>query len=128
MAPARRAVEIREQLARENPAAYLPDLAMSLNNLASFLSETGDRQGALAPARRAVEIREQLARENPAAYLPDLAMSLNNLASFLSETGIGGRVGASAARGGDLRAAGAGEPGGLPPRSGDEPQQPRQSS
>jgi hypothetical protein len=84
---ARRAVEIREVLAAENPAAYRPDLAMSLNTLANRLSETGDRLGALTAARRTVEIREALAAENPAAYRPNLAVSLNNLAIFLSETG-----------------------------------------
>ncbi len=85
--PARRAVEIREQLARENPAAYLPGLANSLNNLAALLSGTGDRAGALEPARRAVEINEQLAGANPAAHLPGLATSLNNLANHLGENG-----------------------------------------
>src|SRR5207244_782483 len=63
-----------------NPAAYLSDLAMSLNNLANRLSETGDRQAALTPARRAVEIREELA---PAAYLSDLAMSFGTLGGVL---------------------------------------------
>ncbi len=52
---------------------------MSLNNLASFLSETGDRAGALAPAREAAEIRRRLVKANPAAYEPDLAMSLGTL-------------------------------------------------
>ena len=44
LSPARRAAEIYEKLAQDNPVAYLPDLAMSLNNLAIRLSETGDRK------------------------------------------------------------------------------------
>lgn len=39
---AREAVTIRRQLAQDNPAAYLPGLAASLENLASFLSEAGE--------------------------------------------------------------------------------------
>ena len=75
------------QLAETNPAAYEPDLAMSINNLANVLSETGDRPGALKAAQEAVDICKRLAKTNPAAYEPDLAMSINNLAGFLSETG-----------------------------------------
>ena len=76
-------MEIYQELAQANPAAYLPDLASSLNNLAIRLRETGDRQAALTPARRAVEIREELAQANPAAYLPDLAMSFGTLGDVL---------------------------------------------
>ncbi len=74
-------------LAAANPAAYLPDLAMSLNNLSNRQSETGDRAGALGSITEAVEIRRELAAASPAAYLPDLAMSLNNLSVYQSETG-----------------------------------------
>ena len=72
------------KLAQSNPAAFLPDLAMSLNNLGIRLSELGRREEALAiPAQEATEIYRKLAQSNPAAFLPDLAMSLNNLgASF----------------------------------------------
>ncbi|MDR0944845.1 MAG: tetratricopeptide repeat protein, partial [Bifidobacteriaceae bacterium] len=70
-----------------NPAAYLPDLARSLNNYANHFSEVGQRQEALDPARRAVEICEGLAETNPAAYLPGLATSSYNLALHLEETG-----------------------------------------
>ncbi|MFF7788733.1 tetratricopeptide repeat protein, partial [Streptomyces sp. NPDC007991] len=85
--PAHQAVRIRRQLAHANPAAYLPHLATSLNNLANRLAGTGDRQGALEPAHQAVRIRRQLAHANPAAYLPHLATSLNNLANRLAGTG-----------------------------------------
>ena len=68
----REAVTIRRQLAQDSPAAYLPDLAMSLSNLASSLSEAGQWEEALEMAREAVTLRRQLAQDNPAAYLPDL--------------------------------------------------------
>ncbi|MEU0245075.1 tetratricopeptide repeat protein, partial [Streptomyces sp. NPDC006235] len=81
------AVRIRRQLTHTNPAAYLPHLATSLNNLANRLAGTGDHQGALEPAHEAVRIRRQLTHTNPAAYLPHLATSLNNLANHLAGTG-----------------------------------------
>ncbi|MER5908684.1 tetratricopeptide repeat protein, partial [Streptomyces mirabilis] len=76
-----------QQLAAGNPAAYEPDLARSLSNLGSHLSETGRRSEALTATEQAVEIRHRLAADNPAAYEPDLATSLSNLGSQLSETG-----------------------------------------
>ena len=83
-------MKIRRQLAEQQPAAYLPNLATSLNNLANTLSEQGDaesRKEALTCAREAVKIRRQLGEQQPAAYLPDLAASLNNLANTLSAQG-----------------------------------------
>ncbi|MDQ3989254.1 MAG: tetratricopeptide repeat protein, partial [Actinomycetota bacterium] len=65
----------------------LPDLAMSLNNLAIRLAEVGQRQAALAPAQQAADTYRALAEANPEAYLPDLAASLNNLAIRLAEVG-----------------------------------------
>ncbi|MBK7387229.1 MAG: tetratricopeptide repeat protein [Methanothrix sp.] len=48
LAPAQQAVEILRKLAQSNPAAFLPDLATSLNNLGIFLSALGRREDALA--------------------------------------------------------------------------------
>ena len=81
------AVAIRRQLAEASPAAYLPDLAGSLNNLANRLGESGRREEALETAGEAVALYRQLAEASPAAYLPDLAGSLNNLANRLGESG-----------------------------------------
>ena len=77
------------QLAEASPAAYLPDLAMSLNTLAIRLSEVGRGEEALEPAQESVRIRRELAESSPAAYLPGLAVSLNNLANHLSDVGRG---------------------------------------
>ena len=44
---AREAVRLRRVLAGASPAAYTPNLAMSLNNLANHLSEAGERGEAL---------------------------------------------------------------------------------
>jgi tetratricopeptide (TPR) repeat protein len=74
-------------LAEANPAAYLPDLASSVNNLGNRLSEVGRREEALVPAEEAVTINRGLAEANPAAYLPGLAVALGNLAIRLSKVG-----------------------------------------
>ncbi len=83
----REANKLARQLAKANSAAYEPDLAGSINNLANRLSESGDRPGALLAGRETVEIYTRLAKANPVVYEPNLAMSLNNLAIRLSETG-----------------------------------------
>ncbi|MFC0040451.1 tetratricopeptide repeat protein, partial [Actinomadura rayongensis] len=74
---AREAVKIYRALAEAEPAAYLPTLAMSLNNLGVRLAVVGEQRDALQPVREAVEIRRRLAEAEPAAYLPALAASLN---------------------------------------------------
>ncbi|MFG1723136.1 caspase family protein, partial [Micromonospora chalcea] len=63
------------RLAETDPDAWLPDLAMSLNNLGNSLSEVGRRQEALAPTEEAVTIHRRLAQTNPDAWLPNLAGS-----------------------------------------------------
>ena len=78
---------ILRPLADADSDAYLPDLAVSLNNLGVRLAATGQRQAAVAPAQEAVTIRRQLAQANPDAYLPYLATSLNNLGNRLAATG-----------------------------------------
>ncbi|MEZ4632650.1 MAG: tetratricopeptide repeat protein [Deinococcales bacterium] len=75
------------KLAQSNPDAFLPDLAISLNNLGNMYSDLGQRSEALKATERAVAIREKLAQSNPDAFLPDLAMSLNNLGIRYSNLG-----------------------------------------
>jgi tetratricopeptide (TPR) repeat protein len=67
-------------LAGENAQAYLPDVAMTLNNLAILYSATQRLGEAEAAYDEALRIRRELAGENAQAYLPDVAMTLNNLA------------------------------------------------
>ena len=74
-----RAKEIREQLATENPSAYLPNLAGLCNNLGVLYSDTNRLKEAEAKYLRAKEIYEQLAAENPSAYMFDLAGTYYNL-------------------------------------------------
>jgi tetratricopeptide (TPR) repeat protein len=87
LAQAEEAVGLYRQLAQQRPDAFLPDLGMSLNNLAKMLSGLGRREEALARAEESVRLYCQLAQQRPDAFLPDLARSLNNLAAMLSALG-----------------------------------------
>ena len=92
------AVTLYRELAALNRDAYLPDLAMSVNNLA--IRPGGGRAAGRGPGRRpeAVTVRRELAAPNRDAYLPDLAMSINNLAVRLARWG-GGREALAASPG-----------------------------
>lgn len=72
-------VNIRRNLARDNPQAFKPDLAGSLNNLGVRLNDVGQREAALLAAQESVNIRRILAQDNPQAFQQELALSLNNL-------------------------------------------------
>ena len=74
------ALEIYRQLAEKKPKAYLPDVAMTLNNLAILYEMNKDYPKAEKEYDEALEIQRQLAEKNPKAYLPDVAITLNNLA------------------------------------------------
>ena len=69
VAPTEEAVQLYRDQAGDNPA-YLPDLAMALNNLGVRYSELGRRQDALAPAEEAVELYRELAADQPAPTSP----------------------------------------------------------
>jgi hypothetical protein len=74
------ALKIRRQLAQQDPDAYRPYLATTLNDL-GILDTLQNRPG---DARRhyeeALQSYRQLADQNPAAYLPYVAATLNNVA------------------------------------------------
>jgi len=81
------ALEIYRRLVGENPKAYLPDMAMTANNLGNLLSTLREREAAKALYEEALEIYRRLAGENPKAYLPDMAMTANNLGNLLNNLG-----------------------------------------
>ena len=87
LAAAREGTDIYRRLAADRPDAFLPNLAASLNNLGSRLTDLGRREDALAAAREAVEIYRFLAADRPDAFRPDLASSLHNLGGRLSDLG-----------------------------------------
>ena len=81
--------------AAERPDAFLPDLAMSLNNLGNRLSDLGRREEALQAAEEAVGLYRELAAQRPDAFLPYLATSLGAKGTVLQ--GMGETAGAIAA-------------------------------
>jgi len=81
----KKCLEIYRKLADENPKAYLPDVATTLNNLGVLHSDLNEYSKALKEYEETLEIRSKLADENPKAYLPDVAMTLNNLANLHSD-------------------------------------------
>jgi len=76
------ALEKYHQLAGKNPAAYLPNVANTLNNLAILQADKNDHAAAEAAYKEAFAILRQLAAKNPDAYLPGVAIALNNLANL----------------------------------------------
>ncbi|MBV9160816.1 MAG: hypothetical protein JO281_04490 [Pseudonocardiales bacterium] len=64
--------------------AYLPALAMSVNNLAIRLGEAGRRAEGLAAAQEAATLYRELAAENPDVFGP-AAENAQNLMSALGE-------------------------------------------
>ncbi|MBT9100086.1 tetratricopeptide repeat protein [Methylovulum psychrotolerans] len=81
----REALGSYRQLAATNPAVSLPDVAMTLNNLAALVSaDTSRRKEAEGLYQEALGMRRQLAAANPAVYLPYVATTLNNLAALVS--------------------------------------------
>ena len=76
------ALDIRRQLAKAHPAAYQPDVAVTLIYLANLYSATQRMKEAEAAYREALDIYRQLAKANPAAYEPYVAVTLDNLATM----------------------------------------------
>jgi tetratricopeptide (TPR) repeat protein len=83
----REAVDICRELAVNQPEAFMPQLAASLDSLGMVLSKTVDLDGALKATREAIDIRRELAKTWPESFIPQLAASLHRLGTVLSEAG-----------------------------------------
>ncbi len=75
------------QHATNDPDAFLPALAGSLNNLSIRLGDLGRREDALSAITEAADAHRTLAAAHPDAFLPDFARSLNNLSVDLGDLG-----------------------------------------
>jgi tetratricopeptide (TPR) repeat protein len=75
------------ELARDNPQAFNPDLALSLHNIGSELSRLERHEEALEVTQEALGIRRQLAQNDPKNFIPDLAMTLSNFGIRLGKLG-----------------------------------------
>jgi tetratricopeptide (TPR) repeat protein/nucleoside phosphorylase len=83
------ATTLYRDLAKRNPEAFRPALAMNVNNLGNMLSELGRRDEALKAAEEAVKLYRELVQHDPDGFQLELAKSLNNLGAKLSELGRG---------------------------------------
>ena len=77
------ALEIRRELAKQNPEAYKPYVAMTLNDLGALLKNTNKLKQARGYYEEALEIYRDLAKQNPETYKPNVAMTLITLSSFI---------------------------------------------
>ena len=76
------ALRISRSLAGNNPQTYLPDVAKTLNNLASSQKAKNEFIDAEEAYQEALEIRRRLAETNPQNYLQSVARTLHNLANL----------------------------------------------
>ena len=88
LAAAREAVEIRRRLAADRPDAFLPDLAVSLNNLGNHLSELGRHEDALAAAREAVTLFTPVFLRLPQAHARRMALMRKNYVKFSESVNV----------------------------------------
>ena len=77
-----RALELRRPLAQQNPNAYLPEMARTLNNLGNLDRIENRIDEARQHGEEALNIYRQLAEQNPDVYVPYVAATLNNLGSL----------------------------------------------
>ena len=73
-----KALKIFRRQVQENPQAYEPDLASTLNNLAALYSNIQRFDESEAMYTEALEIYRRIAKSNPQAYEPDMAMTIYN--------------------------------------------------
>ena len=73
------ALHLLRDLAAQNPAAYRPNVADTLNDLGVVYSNTGHLADAEKAFSEALTIRRDLAAQNPVAYRPSVARTLTNL-------------------------------------------------
>ena len=75
-------------LAAARPDAFLPDLAMSLNNLGNRLSDLGRREDALAAANEAVRALRPHFLQHPAAFADWMVTMVRNYLQYAEAAGV----------------------------------------
>ncbi len=73
------------RLVEADPHIFEPNLAATLNNLGTVLSDRRELAEAQQAYERALEIRERLAEADPHIFEPNLAATLNNLGNVLRD-------------------------------------------
>ncbi|KWV31846.1 hypothetical protein AWV63_15385 [Micromonospora rifamycinica] len=80
---ARRAARLWRRLSDEQPAVYLPELALTLNTLGLRYAESGRLEEAVKATAESEEIYRELVDCNPVVFELDLAAVLANLSGHL---------------------------------------------
>ncbi len=75
------------ELAAADPDRYFPELAATLTNLGSWLSELECPDQALGPTGEATALYRELAEADPDSYRPKLAATLSNSGTWLAQLG-----------------------------------------
>ena len=84
---AQEATNLYRTLAEHNPAAYTPNLAASLNNLASYLDNNGQQREALQTAQEATNLYRELVNENFRTFSSRFTTTLGIYAKLLDHCG-----------------------------------------
>jgi CHAT domain-containing protein/tetratricopeptide (TPR) repeat protein len=74
-----------QRQAQQQPQVYEPDVAGTLHNLGTALSDLRRLEAAVEAYEEALAIRRRLAQQQPEVYEPDLATTLNGLGTALSD-------------------------------------------
>ncbi|MGN1432334.1 MAG: tetratricopeptide repeat protein [Ruminococcus sp.] len=83
----KKALEIREELVKENPDRFNADLAISYNNAGVLYNAQGNAEKAEYYYKKAIEIRGELVKENHDRFNSYLAKSYNNAGVFYDVQG-----------------------------------------
>jgi len=81
----KRALKLREALAKENPDKYRLDLAWTYNNLGVLYKKTNALHASEKEHYKAWELRKTLAQQNPKKYTFFVTCSMHNLGELYSE-------------------------------------------
>jgi tetratricopeptide (TPR) repeat protein len=87
LASAQEAVDLRRKLAQARLEAFLPDLAISLNNLSLRHSELGQREAALTLAEEALDAIWPFFLRLPAAFEGPTGVMLNTVREHFKALG-----------------------------------------
>jgi hypothetical protein len=82
----REALAIERDLASQNPAVFLPRLAVADGSLGNVYAATKRFDDAERAYNEALAIQRDLSTQNAAAFRPDLATTLHNLLGIYVET------------------------------------------
>ena len=82
-----RALEMRRELAPQNPAAYVPDMATTLNNLGNLDRLERKPERARADYTQALQLQQQVRQQKLQVFPADEAVTLNNLGALERDSG-----------------------------------------